>query len=93
MSTLYPILEIQDLTVKRGGVSVLDIPVLAVENGEVLCLIGPNGAGKSSLLLALAFLIRAERGSISFRGMRVGHGNGILDNGGRLPWSSRSRCC
>ena len=78
MNILHPILNIEELAVKRGGVAVLDIPALAIENGEVLSLIGPNGAGKSSLLLALAFLIRAERGSVSFKGVQIARGNGIL---------------
>ena len=44
------ILEVKNLQIKRGGVSVLDISYLGVPEGKVLCLIGPNGAGKSSLL-------------------------------------------
>lgn len=72
------ILEVMDLLVRRGGVTVLDIPDLALQSGEVLSLIGPNGAGKSSLLLALARLIPASGGEIRFRGEVVHNGNGLI---------------
>lgn len=68
MSEKLPVLEIKNLRMERGGVSVLDIPHLAIGDGEVLCLIGPNGAGKSTLLLALAHLLKVSHGQISFRG-------------------------
>jgi tungstate transport system ATP-binding protein len=66
------ILEVKNLKVIRGGVSVLDIPYLGVPEGKVLCLIGPNGAGKSSLLLALSCLLKSSQGEIIFREKRVG---------------------
>jgi len=67
------ILECRELTAQRGFISVLSIPHLAIQEGEVLALIGPNGAGKSTLLLALARLIKAS-GTMLFRGEEVGGG-------------------
>jgi len=64
-------IEIRDLVVRRGGRTVLQVDELDVQNGEVLAVVGPNGAGKSTLLLALARLIRAERGRILFNGQQV----------------------
>ena len=68
------LLQAEDLLVRRGGVTVLDIPALDVFSGQVLALIGPNGAGKSTLLLTLAGLLKPARGSLLFRGKRIGNG-------------------
>jgi tungstate transport system ATP-binding protein len=68
------LLQAGDLLVRRGGVTVLDIPVLDVFSGQVLALIGPNGAGKSTLLLTLAGLLKPARGSLLFRGEKIGNG-------------------
>lgn len=73
-----PLLEVTDLAVRRGGIRVLDVPRLAVEAGTVLSLIGPNGAGKSTLLLALATLLRAERGIIRFKGAEIALHDGLI---------------
>jgi len=71
MTTDAPILSVSDLFVKRGGVPVLDLPAFSIRKGETVGLIGPNGAGKSTLLLALACLIKRERGRILFHGQVV----------------------
>ncbi len=68
------LLQVNELLVRRGGVTVLDIPELRVVEGQVLVLIGPNGAGKSTLLLTLAGLLKYARGSLLFRGRRVDGG-------------------
>jgi ABC-type sugar transport system ATPase subunit len=63
-----PVIEIHDLLVRRGGRSVLEIEHLQIEAGEIFAVAGPNGAGKSTLLLAIACLLRPERGEILFKG-------------------------
>ncbi|MHB9096947.1 MAG: ABC transporter ATP-binding protein [Syntrophales bacterium] len=68
------LLKVEELLVRRGGVTVLDIPVLEVFQGQVLSLIGPNGAGKSTLMLTLAGLLKPARGSLLFRGERISDG-------------------
>jgi molybdopterin-binding protein len=79
MSTL---LEVENLQVKRGGLPVLSVGGLSVQEGEVLAVIGPNGAGKSTLLLVLSRLLRPERGAIRFRGQP-------LEGMGNLPYRRR----
>lgn len=64
-------LSIQNLIVKRGGVTVLDISELNVEQGRILALIGPNGAGKSTLLLTMAGLLKPSQGKLSFKEIPV----------------------
>jgi len=61
------LLEIDDLVVVRGARPVLAIEHLAIVRGETLVVVGPNGAGKSTLLLALARLLRPQRGRVAFR--------------------------
>lgn len=65
------LLEIKDLRIRLGEKIVVEVDHLTVEQGEVLSIIGPNGAGKSSLLLAVARLIKPERGTIHFDGFQV----------------------
>ena len=66
---MNPLIEINDLQVKRNERVVLDVPHLSIPRGETLTVVGPNGAGKSTLLLALAHLIRPTRGEIRFDGV------------------------
>lgn len=56
----------------RGSLS-LDL-ALDVADGETLALVGPNGAGKSSCLLAIAGLLRIDRGHIAFGDERLDDG-------------------
>jgi tungstate transport system ATP-binding protein len=65
------LLSVQDLDVRRGGVTVLDIPTLTLLSGQVLALIGPNGTGKSTLLLTLACLLKPRQGRIIFRDREI----------------------
>lgn len=66
-----PALEVRDLVVTRGQRRVLDVTGLEIREGETLAIVGPNGAGKSTLLLALAGLLRPDRGAFAFRGAPV----------------------
>jgi branched-chain amino acid transport system ATP-binding protein len=60
-------LEIDNLTLRFGGLVVLDGLSLAVEAGELLALIGPNGAGKTSVFNCISGIYPGE-GAIRFRG-------------------------
>lgn len=65
------LVEIHDLSVRRGGNPVLQLDQLTILEGEVLAVVGPNGAGKSTLLLTLARLLKPERGKILFNSGQV----------------------
>jgi len=61
------ILEVKNLTVVyEKSVAISDIS-LEVPEGKIITLIGANGAGKSTTLNAIAGLVPAADGSISFR--------------------------
>lgn len=65
------ILRIENIILRRGGESVLEIPQMHVQQGRTLALIGPNGAGKSTLLLILAGLLKPKQGKLFFHGRSV----------------------
>jgi branched-chain amino acid transport system ATP-binding protein len=66
-----PLLEIQDLTVRFGGVTALSGINLTVDAGEFCAVIGPNGAGKTTLFNAVAGVIRPTSGRLMLDGAGV----------------------
>ncbi len=79
MSGGGPIIEGRRLRLTRGGQTIIDVPSLIVEAGEVLSVIGPNGAGKTTLLQTLAYLAMPFEGDILFHGRKVGVDFPVLD--------------
>ena len=67
-STAAPLLRIEQLTVRFGGVTALDGVSFALERGQVCGLIGPNGAGKTTLFDCVSRLTQPQRGRIEFDG-------------------------
>ncbi|MES2532227.1 MAG: ABC transporter ATP-binding protein [Pseudomonadota bacterium] len=63
-----PLLRVDDVSVRFGGIVALDGVSFDVRRGEVRGLIGPNGAGKSTLFNCLSRLYRCDSGSIHFDG-------------------------
>jgi tungstate transport system ATP-binding protein len=84
VSNSRSILEVRDLQVVKAGTLVLDIPGLAIDEGETLSLIGPNGAGKTTLLQTLARLIKPARGELFFRGEKTSSNHSALEYRRRL---------
>jgi branched-chain amino acid transport system ATP-binding protein/branched-chain amino acid transport system permease protein len=65
------ILEVDDVTIRFGGVAALDQVTFDIKEGEILGLIGPNGAGKSTVFNIVTGVLRADGGEILFRGERI----------------------
>jgi branched-chain amino acid transport system ATP-binding protein len=63
-------LTLDRLTLRFGGLTVLDGVSFKVNAGELFALIGPNGAGKTSVLNCISGLYRGE-GAIVFRGENI----------------------
>jgi len=63
-----PLLRVEDVTVRFGGIVALDGVRFDVTAGQVCGLIGPNGAGKSTLFNCLSRLYVWQSGSIHFAG-------------------------
>jgi branched-chain amino acid transport system ATP-binding protein len=63
-----PLLSVENVTRRFGGVVAVDDVSLAVEAGEIAGLIGPNGAGKTTLFNLISRLERPDGGEIVFDG-------------------------
>jgi branched-chain amino acid transport system ATP-binding protein len=63
-----PILELNNLTMKFGGVVALNEVNIKVMPQEILALIGPNGAGKTTVFNVITGVYQATSGDILFEG-------------------------
>ncbi len=63
-----PLLEVQELTLRFGGVTALNSVSFVVHPGELFAVIGPNGAGKTSIFNCLSGVYRPQAGRIRLAG-------------------------
>ncbi len=63
-----PILKIDNLTKRFGGLTALKNVSFAVDEGEIRGLIGPNGAGKSTMFKIIAGFYAPTEGKIVYQG-------------------------
>ena len=63
-----PLLEVENVSVRFGGIVALDRVSFAVARGHVVGLNGPNGAGKTTLFNCLSRLYSFSEGRIAFEG-------------------------
>jgi branched-chain amino acid transport system ATP-binding protein len=63
-----PLLSVNDVGVRFGGVVALDGLTFDVEAGRICALIGPNGAGKTTLFNVLSRLYEPTTGRVTFDG-------------------------
>jgi len=87
-----PLLEVNNLTKRFGGLVANDRINIEIEEGEIVGLIGPNGAGKTTLFNCIAGFYTPDEGSVCFAGeeitgfppeiqlVRVFKGMTVLDN-------------
>ena len=64
-------LELDQVSVRFGGLTAVDGISLRVDSHEVLGLVGPNGAGKTTLFNAISGLARPAGGAIRFNGQDI----------------------
>ena len=62
------ILDLQNISLRFGGVKALTDISFDVREHEVRAIIGPNGAGKSSMLNVINGVYHPQEGRIMFRG-------------------------
>ena len=58
-------LQAQNISLRRGGRTLLHQVSVQLIPGQLLMVLGPNGAGKSTLLRTLAGELRADRGGVT----------------------------
>jgi branched-chain amino acid transport system ATP-binding protein len=61
------LLDAKNLTVTYGSYAALKRINFSVFEGEIVAIVGPNGAGKTTLLEAVAGLLKAREGTMTFR--------------------------
>ncbi len=64
---MMPLLEIEDVCLRFGGVTALDRVSFAIARGKIAALIGPNGAGKTSLFNCITGFYRPTSGVVRLR--------------------------
>ncbi|MEW2384896.1 ABC transporter ATP-binding protein [Micromonospora sp. NPDC047707] len=77
-----PLLEVDHVTLRFGGVVALNDVTFTLYKGEILGLIGPNGAGKTTCFNAMTGVYRPTEGQIRFKGERV--------SGKRRSWITKA---
>jgi branched-chain amino acid transport system ATP-binding protein len=63
-----PLLSVENVTCRFGGILALDGVTFHVEPGEIVGLIGPNGAGKTTAFNVITRLYRPDAGQVLFEG-------------------------
>ena len=66
-----PLLALEALTMRFGGVVALDSLSLEVRGGEVLGLIGPNGSGKTTCFNVVTGIYAPNAGRVMFAGREI----------------------
>jgi branched-chain amino acid transport system ATP-binding protein len=62
------LLEVDDVSIRFGGLTALDSITFDIREGEILGLIGPNGAGKTTCFNVLTGVYQATSGQVRFDG-------------------------
>ncbi len=66
-----PILEVEDITLRFGGVTAIDGVSFQVNEGELFAVIGPNGAGKTSVFNSISQVYKPQEGDIRWKGESI----------------------
>ena len=64
-------LEVNDITIRFGGLVAVDHVTFHVEKGEIVSIIGPNGAGKTTVFNMLTGVYQVDTGEILFEGKPI----------------------
>ena len=76
--TAAPLLAVEHLTMRFGGLVAVDDVSFAVKQGEIFGLLGPNGAGKSTLIRMMTTLLPITNGRAVINGLE-GPGSFLVD--------------
>lgn len=65
------LLELQDVTIRFGGLTAVDQVCMKINNGTIRALIGPNGAGKSTIFNIVTGIYSPTSGKVLFKGQDI----------------------
>jgi branched-chain amino acid transport system ATP-binding protein len=65
------VLEIDNVTMRFGGVTALKEAKISINSGEIFALIGPNGAGKTTVFNVVTGVYAPTEGEVRFNGERI----------------------
>ena len=65
------IIEVDDITLRFGGVTAINAVSFHVNEGELFSIIGPNGAGKTSIFNTISQVYRPQEGEIRWKGSSI----------------------
>ena len=66
-----PLLAVDDVSLRFGGVVALDAVSFEVRTDELFAVIGPNGSGKTSLFNSISQVYRPQQGDIRWKGASI----------------------
>ena len=66
-----PLLQVDAITMRFGGIVAIDNLSLDVKQGQILALMGPNGAGKTTTFHVIAGVHKPTSGRILFQGQDI----------------------
>lgn len=69
---MAPLLQLQNVTKRFGGLVAVNAVDLAVEAGRISSVIGPNGAGKTTAFNLITGVYKPDEGIIQFNGRSIG---------------------
>ncbi len=70
-SSAAELLEVDEISLRFGGVTAIDAVSFAVRAGELYAIIGPNGAGKTSIFNSISQVYRPQAGDIRWQGESI----------------------
>ena len=66
------VLQVENVTVRFGGLTAVDGATFHVDQGELIGFIGPNGAGKTTLMRVITGIVRPQEGTVRLEGRDLG---------------------
>jgi len=72
-----PLLELEGLSKRFGGLTAVDDCSFSVRQGSITGLIGPNGSGKTTIFNLVSGMVRSDAGRVLLDGKRID---------GLVPW-------